>query len=85
VDKKARPTRVGGKLTAGRKHRFVATVPVEINETEATAKFMKGCKDLKDSKDPYSDFEILCINTVGYVPPVARKLLYNLAITKNEK
>jgi hypothetical protein len=85
VDKKARPTKVAGKLTAGRRHRFVASVPVSVNETEAVAKFMKGCKDLKNSNDPVSDFEILCINTIGYVPPIARKVLYNLAITNNEK
>lgn len=85
MDKQKRPTKVAGKLTAGRRHRFVATVPVSVNEAEAVAKFMKGCKDLEKSKDPVNDFEILCINTIGYVPPIARKVLYNLAISKNEK
>ena len=87
MDKPKSPNRVKGKLTGGRKHRFIASVPSVVNETEAVAKFMKGCKDLSksESKDLVTDFEVLCIHTIGYVPPLARKILFNLAINKNEK
>lgn len=85
MDKLKRPTKVAGKLTGGRRHRFVATVPEAIDETEAAAKFMRGLKDIQKSENPILDFEILCIHTIGYINPVARKILYNLAITKNEK
>lgn len=55
-------------------------------DSEKVVKFLNGLKDVqKDSPDAAEQFEVLCINTIGYVQPLARQVLFNTLIDKNEK
>jgi hypothetical protein len=71
----------------GRVPRFVFSSSNGMTETERVTKFLNGVKDIAPGTTAQDQFEILCINTIGYVQPLARLVLFNLTCNsnKNEK
>jgi hypothetical protein len=52
---------------------------VQKLETDQISKFMKGVKEFDfKHKESETAFELLCSNTLGYVQPLARKLILTL-------